>query len=34
MLFWLVRLRFAKMVGRLTLRVPIAAPSVPVLQEI
>jgi hypothetical protein len=33
MLFWLVRLRFAKMVGRLTLRVPVAtSPSVPGLE--
>src|SRR5688500_5971530 len=27
MLFWLVRLRFAKMVGRLKLRAPLAAPA-------
>jgi hypothetical protein len=33
MLFWLVRLRFAKMVGRLALRKPaVAAPGVPVLE--
>lgn len=35
MLFWLVRLRFAKLVGKLALRVPIApAPSSPPLEEI
>ena len=33
MLFWLVRLRFAKLVGRLELRKPaVAAPGVPVLE--
>jgi hypothetical protein len=34
MLFWLVRLRFAKMVGRLILRAPLAAASVAARPEV
>jgi hypothetical protein len=34
MLFWLVRLRFAKMVGRLILRPPLAPASVPARPEV
>ena len=29
MLFWLVRIRFAKAIGKLSLRMPFAAPSLP-----